>query len=27
MKEFQLPLSTAKEMPWESKHNPVIKFR
>ncbi|KAH7884251.1 phosphatidylserine decarboxylase-domain-containing protein [Phlebopus sp. FC_14] len=27
MKEFQLPLVTAKEMPWEAKHNPVLKFR
>jgi phosphatidylserine decarboxylase len=27
MKEFQLPLSTAKEMPWEAKHAPVITFR
>jgi phosphatidylserine decarboxylase len=27
MKEFQLPLSTAKEKPWEAKHNPVITFR
>ena len=27
MKEFQLPLSTVKEMPWEAKHNPVITFR
>jgi phosphatidylserine decarboxylase len=27
MKEFKLPLSTAKEMSWESKHNPVITFR
>lgn len=25
--EFTLPLSTAKEMPWESKHNPTITFR
>ncbi|CAL1717452.1 unnamed protein product [Somion occarium] len=27
MKEFQLPLSTAKEMPWETKHNPVLTVR
>ncbi|KAF9220448.1 hypothetical protein BS17DRAFT_797725 [Gyrodon lividus] len=27
MKEFQLPLMTAKEMPWEAKHNPVLRFR
>jgi phosphatidylserine decarboxylase len=27
MQEFQLPLSTAKEMPWEAKHNPLIHFR
>ncbi|TFK32508.1 phosphatidylserine decarboxylase-domain-containing protein [Crucibulum laeve] len=27
MKEYSLPLSTAKEMPWEAKHNPVITFR
>jgi len=27
MKEFSLPLSTAKEMPWESKHNPTITFK
>jgi phosphatidylserine decarboxylase len=27
MKEFQLPLSTAKEMAWEAKHNPMITFR
>ncbi|EGO24192.1 hypothetical protein SERLADRAFT_361384 [Serpula lacrymans var. lacrymans S7.9] len=27
MKEFQLPLTTAKEMPWEAKHNPVLAFR
>jgi phosphatidylserine decarboxylase len=27
MKEFQLPLSTAKEAPWEAEHNPVITFR
>ena len=27
MKEFKLPLTTAKEMPWEAKHNPVITFR
>jgi phosphatidylserine decarboxylase len=22
--EFKLPLATTKEMPWESKHNPII---
>jgi phosphatidylserine decarboxylase len=27
MKEYKLPLSTEKEMPWEAKHNPVITFR
>ena len=27
MREFTLPLSTAKEMPWEAKHNPTISFR
>ncbi|KAL0953106.1 hypothetical protein HGRIS_004377 [Hohenbuehelia grisea] len=27
MKEYKLPLSTGKEMPWESKHNPTITFR
>jgi Ca2+-dependent lipid-binding protein, contains C2 domain len=27
MKEFKVGLSTAKEMPWEAKHNPVITFR
>lgn len=27
MKEFKLGLSTAKEMPWEAKHNPAITFR
>jgi phosphatidylserine decarboxylase len=27
MKEFMMPLSTAKEMPWETKHNPVLTFR
>ncbi|KAF7793754.1 hypothetical protein EIP86_004873 [Pleurotus ostreatoroseus] len=27
MQEFQLPLQTAKEMPWESKHKPVLKVR
>ena len=26
MKEFQLLLSTAKEMLWEAEHNPVITF-
>ena len=26
-KEFNLSLSTAKEMPWESKHNPVLNIR
>lgn len=25
--EYKLPLATAKEMPWESKHSPVISFR
>ena len=27
MVSFELPLSTAKEMPWEAKHNPTISFR
>jgi phosphatidylserine decarboxylase len=27
MKEFKVSLSTAKEMPWESKHTPVLTFR
>lgn len=27
MKEFHLPLVTAKEMPWEAKYNPVLQFR
>ena len=27
MKEFQLPLQTDKQMPWESKHNPVLTVR
>lgn len=27
MKEFKMPLVTAKEMPWEAKHNPTISFR
>lgn len=27
MKEFKLKLSTAKEMPWEAKHNPILTFR
>lgn len=27
MTEFRLGLSTAKEMPWEAKHNPQITFR
>ncbi|KAL6301148.1 phosphatidylserine decarboxylase-domain-containing protein [Sparassis latifolia] len=27
MKEFCLPLTTAKEVPWESKHAPVLIFR
>ncbi|KIJ60324.1 hypothetical protein HYDPIDRAFT_177428 [Hydnomerulius pinastri MD-312] len=27
MKEFHLPLTTAKEMPWEAKHNPILNFR
>ena len=26
-KEFNLSLNTAKEMPWESKHNPVLNIR
>ncbi|KAF8969310.1 hypothetical protein BDZ97DRAFT_1794922 [Flammula alnicola] len=26
MREFKLPLLTAKEMRWEPKHNPVIRF-
>ncbi|KAI0245970.1 phosphatidylserine decarboxylase-domain-containing protein [Lactifluus subvellereus] len=25
--KFKLPLATAKEMPWESKHNPIITCR
>jgi phosphatidylserine decarboxylase len=25
--EFKLPLATAKEMPWESKHSPIITLR
>jgi phosphatidylserine decarboxylase len=25
--EFKLPLATAKEMPWESKYNPIIACR
>jgi len=25
--EFKLPLATAKEMPWESSHTPIITFR
>ena len=27
MTQFSLPLSTAKEMPWEAKRNPVIRFK
>lgn len=27
MKEFELPLSTAKESLWESKHNPVLRIK
>lgn len=27
MQDFVLPLSTAKEMPWETKHNPVLRIR
>jgi len=27
MTEYKLQLSTAKEMPWEAKHNPVLTFR
>jgi phosphatidylserine decarboxylase len=27
MTEYKLQLSTAKEMPWEAKHNPVITFK
>ncbi|KAI0771332.1 phosphatidylserine decarboxylase-domain-containing protein [Trametes elegans] len=27
MESFTLPLQTAKEVPWESKHNPTISFR
>jgi len=27
MTQLSLPLSTAKEMPWEAKHNPVIRFK
>lgn len=27
MKEFKLPLQTDKQMPWESKHNPVLTVR
>lgn len=27
MVKFELPLTTAKEMPWESKHNPVLTIR
>jgi phosphatidylserine decarboxylase len=26
MKEFALPLTTTKEMPWESKHHPILTF-
>jgi hypothetical protein len=27
MKDFSLPLTTTKEMPWESKHHPILTFR
>lgn len=27
MKEFKIELKTAKEMPWESKHNPILTYR
>ena len=27
MMDFELNLATAKEMPWETKHKPVIRFR
>jgi len=27
MMQFNLPLLTGKEMPWEVKHNPVIRFK
>jgi phosphatidylserine decarboxylase len=27
MKEFSLHLTTAKEMPWEAKHHPILVFR
>jgi phosphatidylserine decarboxylase len=27
MKDFKVDLKTAKEMPWEAKHNPVLTFR
>jgi len=27
MMEFQLPLTPAKDVPWESKHKPVIRFK
>jgi phosphatidylserine decarboxylase len=27
MMDFSLPLSTGKEMPWESKHSPKITFK
>lgn len=27
MKDYALPLTTTKEMPWESKHNPILTFR
>ncbi|KAF9076011.1 phosphatidylserine decarboxylase-domain-containing protein [Rhodocollybia butyracea] len=27
MKEFRLPLKTAREMPWEAKHHPFVTFR
>jgi phosphatidylserine decarboxylase len=27
MQEFRLELKTAKEMPWESKHKPILRIR
>lgn len=27
MKEYVLPLQTDKQMPWESKHNPILTVR
>ena len=27
MVKFELPLTTAKEMPWELKHNPILSIR